>query len=332
MGSPFTRGVRVIANVEVGHADARRAPPRARRILALLVPLILLAGCGRAVLEPAGPVTRGERLILLDSLAIMLAIIIPVIATTLAFAFWYRRSNTRARYLPTFAYSGRIELLVWSIPTLVVVFLGGIAWIGSHDLDPAQPLGEAAAEPPVAPQPHVAAATALEVDVVSLDWKWLFIYPQQDIASVNRLVIPAGVPVRFRVTSATVFNVFFIPQLGSELYCMAGMAGTLYLEADHPGTYPGLSAHFSGDGFSDMHFDVQAVRTAQFTAWAAATRAAGPALDDAAYEALLTPTQRVRPYTYRFVRPGLFDAIVLQSVPRGAGPRSGRPSPAVRPR
>lgn len=283
------------------------------------------------MLEPAGPVTRAERLILLDSVAIMLAIIIPVIVATLGFAWWYRRSNTRARYLPTFAYSGRIELLVWSIPALVIIFLGGIAWIGSHELDPAEPPAESPEQPPAAPQAHVAAAKALEVDVVSLDWKWLFIYPQQDIASVNRLVIPAGIPLRFRVTSATVFNVFFIPQLGSELYCMAGMAGTLYLEADHPGTYPGLSAHFSGDGFSDMHFDVQAVTTAQFTAWAAATRAGGPALDDAAYEALLTPTQRVRPYTYRFVRPGLFDAIVLQSLPRGAGPPSGTSSPAVRP-
>ena len=269
----------------------------------LLICLALLAGCGRAVLEPAGPVTRDERLILIDSLAIMLAIVIPVIAVTLAFAWWYRRSNTRARYLPTFHYSGRLELIIWSIPTLVIVFLGGIAWIGSHDLDPARKL-----DSPVKP---------IEIDVVSLDWKWLFIYPEQDVASVNRLIVPAGVPLHFRVTSATVFNVFFVPQLGSELYTMPGMAGTLNLLADHPGTYPGLSAHFSGDGFSDMHFDVQAVSQADFDAWAAATRAAGRALDDPAYRDLLVPSQHVPPYTYRSVRPGLFQAIVTQRLPAG---------------
>jgi cytochrome o ubiquinol oxidase subunit II len=268
---------------------------------ALAIALALLAGCGKAVLEPAGPVARDERIILLDSLAIMLAIVVPVIVVTLGVAWWYRRSNTRARYLPNFAYSGRLELLVWSIPALVVIFLGGIAWIGSHDLDPARPLAS-----PVKP---------IEIDVVSLDWKWLFIYPDQNVASVNRLVVPAGVPLHFRVTSATVFNVFFVPQLGSELYTMPGMAGTLNLLADHPGVYPGLSAHFSGDGFSDMHFDVEAVGQPQFTAWAAATRAAGPELDDAAYRELTVPTQNVSPYTYRSVRPGLFQGIVTQRLP-----------------
>jgi cytochrome o ubiquinol oxidase subunit II len=284
---------------------------------ATCIALTLLAGCGRAVLEPAGPVTRAERIILLDSLAIMLAVIIPVMATILAFAWWYRRSNARARYLPTFAYSGRLELLVWSIPALVIIFLGGIAWIGSHDLDPGLPL-----DSPVKP---------LELEVVSLDWKWLFIYPEQGVASVNRLVVPAGVPLHLRVTSATVFNVFFVPQLGSQLYTMPGMAGTLNLLADHPGVYPGLSAHFSGDGFSDMHFDVQAVSPAQFSAWAAAAQRGGPQLDDAAYRELLVPTQRVAPYTYRSVSPGLFQAIVMQRLPPGNGPPQGRPNAQVRP-
>ena len=277
----------------------------------------LLAGCGRAVLEPAGPVARGERIILLDSLAIMLAVIIPVMVTILAFGWWYRRSNTRARYLPTFEYSGRLELLVWSIPALVVTFLGGIAWIGSHDLDPAQPL-----DSPAKP---------IDIEVVSLDWKWLFIYPELGVASINRLVVPAGVPLHLRVTSATVFNVFFVPQLGSELYCMSGMAATLNLLADHPGIYPGLSAQFSGDGFSDMHFDVHALSRAQFEAWAASTRAAGPTLDDAAYRELLVPTQHVAPYTYSSVRPGLFQAIVTQRLPPGGGPQHGQPTPNVRP-
>ncbi len=152
----------------------------------------------------------------------MLAIVIPTILATLAFAWWFRASNTRARYLPTWSYSGRIELIVWSIPALVVFFLGGIAWIGSHLLDPARPL--------------TSGAKPLEIQVVSLDWKWLFIYPEQGVASVNDLVAPAGTPLHFQITSASVFNVFFLPRLGSEIYSMYGMTTQLNLQADRPGS------------------------------------------------------------------------------------------------
>jgi cytochrome o ubiquinol oxidase subunit 2 len=274
-----------------------------------LCALLGLAGCGRAQLQPAGPVSFAERTIFFDSLTIMLAIIIPVIAATLGVAWWFRGSNTRARRMPTWAYSGRIELIIWSIPTLVVIFLGGIAWIGSHDLDPAKPL------PSKAP--------ALTVEVVALDWKWLFIYPQQGIASVNRLVVPAGVPLHLMLTSATVWNVFWVPQLGSMLYCMNGMVGTLYLEASRPGTYYGESAMISGDGFASMHFNTEAVPAGQFGSWVASTRAAGPVLDARSYLALLRPTMSVKPYTYRSVQPNLFRRIVLQKLPPGQGPSSG---------
>src|ERR1700691_5009900 len=170
----------------------------ARPVCAIRVPLAL-EGCHTAILSPAGPIGAADRTILLDALAIMLAIVVPTILATLAFAWWFRASNVRARRLPTWAYSGRLELVVWSIPALVVFFLGGIAWIGSHLLDPARPL-ESSVKP-------------LEVEVVSLDWKWLFIYPEQRVGSVNRLVVPTGVPVHFRITSASVFNVFFVPRL-----------------------------------------------------------------------------------------------------------------------
>jgi cytochrome o ubiquinol oxidase subunit II len=291
--------------------SAEAAKPRLcvrARAVAVLPMLMLLQACGRAVLQPAGPVSDGERIILLDSVAIMLAIVIPVIVATLAVAWWYRASNPRARHLPTFSYSGRIELVVWSIPALVVIFLGGIGWISSHDLDPARPLPSR--------------ARPLEVDVVSLDWKWLFIYPEQHIASVNRLVIPLGTPLHLRLTSASVWNVFWVPQLGSMLYCMYGMAGTLYLQADHPGRYQGLSAMISGDGFATMHFDADALPAEQFTAWVTATRGAGPVLDDQSYRELLHQTMSVQPYTYRSVQAGLFDDIVLQKLPKGEGPRS----------
>ena len=275
-----------------------------RKVLAL--GLISLAACHTAVLSPAGPVGEANRIVLLDSLAIMLAIVVPTIAAILAFAFWFRASNTRARYLPEWAYSGRLELIVWSIPALVIFFLGGIAWISSHLLDPAEPL-RSKAEP-------------LEVQVVSLDWKWLFIYPQQNVASINYMVVPTGVPLNLRITSASVFNVFFVPRLGTMIYAMYGMTTRLNLQADQPGVYPGLSAHFSGDGFPGMAFDVNTVSAEEFTQWAAATRSSGPVLDEAAYRELLRQSQNVSPYTYRSVQTGLFDDIVEQRLPPGEGP------------
>ena len=267
-----------------------------------------IGGCRLALLSPAGPVAAGDRTIMLDSLAIMLAIVVPTIVATLAISWWFRASNRRARYRPAFANSGRLELIVWSIPALVIFFLGGIAWISAHTLDPAQPLPSSV--PPV------------EVEAVSLDWKWLFIYPNQSVASVNRLVVPAGVPFHLRVTSASVFNVFFVPRLGSEIYAMYGMTTQLNLQAGQPGVYPGLSAHFSGDGFPGMAFDVQAVPAGQFTGWVAKTRSAGPTLDRASYRRLLQQSVDVKPYTYRAVEPGLFEAIVHEELPPGSGPKS----------
>src|SRR6202012_2359362 len=163
----------------------------------------------------------------------------------MGFAWWFRAGNIRARYLPNWEYSGKIEMIVWAIPALVVVFLGGIAWIASHDLDP--------------PRPIESTTPPLNVDVVSLDWKWLFIYPDQGIASVNRLVVPVGTPISFQLTSAGVMNSFFVPQLGGQIYTMSGMTTQLQLQADHSGSYPGFSSQFSGDGFADMRFTVDAM-------------------------------------------------------------------------
>jgi cytochrome o ubiquinol oxidase subunit 2 len=270
------------------------------------VMLVSLTACHTAVLSPVGPIGEGNRIVLLDSLAIMLAIVVPTIVAIVVFAYWFRASNTRAQYLPDWGYSGRLELIVWSIPALVVFFLGGIAWISSHLLDPAVPL-KSKAEP-------------LQVEVVSLDWKWLFIYPQQNVASINQMVVPVGVPLDLKITSASVFNVFFVPRLGSMIYAMYGMRTRLNLQADRLGVYPGLSAHFSGDGFPGMAFDVHVVSTQQFAEWAAATRVTGPVLDEAAYRKLLRQTQNVTPYTYRSVQPGLFEDIVEQRLPPGEGP------------
>jgi cytochrome o ubiquinol oxidase subunit II len=259
-----------------------------------------LGGCDEGVLDPKGPIASAERLLLINSTAIMLVVVIPVILATLAFAWWYRSSNARARRSTTEDYEGRIEFVVWSIPALTVILVSGVIWIGSHQLDPRAPI-PASAEP-------------LRVDVVALDWKWLFIYPGQRVAAVNELVIPAGTPVRFRLTSATVMNSFFIPQLGGQIYTMGGMTTHLNLLADVPGDYPGFSANFSGDGFSDMRFVAKAVPAGDFDNWVKETRRAGAVLDDAGYAALAKPSKAVPPKTYRWVEPDLFERIIDRTV------------------
>ncbi|HWY25344.1 MAG TPA: ubiquinol oxidase subunit II [Nevskia sp.] len=285
---------------DTGTGWLKGLPPRSRLCSCLhLAPLLApgLAGCSTGVLDPHGPIGSAERVILLDSLAIMLVVVVPTILATVAFAWWFRSSNTRARYLPDWAYSGRLEFIVWAIPALVVMFLGGIAWIGSHDLDPFMPIESK--------------ATTLEVEVVSLDWKWLFIYPDKGVASVNELTIPVNTPVHFRLTSGTVMNSFFVPQLGSQIYTMAGMTSQLYLLADAPGDYRGISAMFSGDGFSDMHFQVHAVSDADFAAWMAQVQAGGGTLDQAAYKTLVLPAVETAPHTYGAVESWMFETIEM---------------------
>ena len=280
--------------------------------------LLLLSSCQLDVLNPQGFVGLSEKTILIDSVIIMLAIVVPTIAATLGFAWWFRASNARAVYLPDWAHSGRIELIVWAIPLLVIMLLGGVAWIGSHELDPSVPV-----ESKNAP---------LNVQVVSLDWKWLFIYPDQHVASVNTLAIPAGVPIHLTLTSGSVMNAFFVPQLGSMIYTMNHMADQLNLIADKPGDFRGLSSHYSGDGFSDMHFEVHAMTGEAFNSWVAAARGTGQALDTASYTALEKQSQNVAPFTFRDAEPGLFQKIVTQAVPPAAGPQTGVPSVEVSPR
>ena len=256
----------------------------------------ILGGCSEGVLDPQGPIAAAERQIMFNATGIMLAICIPTMLATLGVAWWYRASNTRAEYLPEFEYSGRLELLIWSIPILTVILVGGVAWVGSYDLDP--------------PKPIASTVKPIRVQVAALDWKWLFIYPDEGVASVNHLPVPAGTPISFEITSSGVMNSFFVPQLGSQIYAMAGMVTRLNLQADHPGTYRGISANYSGAGFSDMHFDVDAVPPEQFAQWVTTARNAGPTLDAQAYAELVKPSQAVVPFTYRAVAPGLFGRIV----------------------
>jgi cytochrome o ubiquinol oxidase subunit 2 len=266
----------------------------------VLIGAVTLGGCSEGVLDPQGPIAAADRQILLNSLGIMLAIVIPVILAILGVAFWFRESNERARYRPNFTYSGRIELLIWSIPAMTVFLVGGVAWVGAHDVSPRKPIAST--------------VKPLRVQVASLDWKWLFIYPDQGIASVNRLTIPVGTPVSLELTSSGVMNSFFVPQLGSQIYTMAGMTTRLHLLADHPGTYRGFSAQFSGEGFADMHFDADAVTDEKFVQWLDSARSAGPELDAKTYADLAKPSTAVAPFTYRSVAPGLFDTIVVSEM------------------
>ena len=309
MGISERRGLRAARH----RGNVARSRSALRRC-AIASPLLVLTACDWALLDPRGPVGQAERTILIDSLAIMLAIGVPTILATFGFAWWFRASNTRAHYRPDWEFSGAIELVVWSIPCMVIILLGGVAWLGSYALDPAKPVEAHPSSPRQEP---------LEIQAVSLDWKWLFIYPREGVASVNELVVPAGVPLHFKLTSASVWNTFFVPQLGSMIYTMNGMRTQLYLRADEPGTFRGMSAHFSGDRFSDMHFPVRSVSVEEFTAWSKSIRGAGPTLDAAGYAALARQGT-VPPSTYGSVAPDLFDHVVSQHIPPGPGPTTER--------
>ena len=261
------------------------------------------------ILDPQGPIGAAEKTILIDSVGIMLAIVLPTIVAIFAFAFWFRASNTKAVHWPDWEYSGRIELVVWSVPALTVILLGGVAWLGAHHLDPAKPI-EGSSEP-------------LTIQAVSLDWKWLFIYPDQKVATINTLTVPAGVPLQFQLTSASVMNAFFIPQFGSMIYTMNGMATRLNLRADAPGTFQGLSAQFSGDGFADMLFDVHVVPSAQFSKWAQDASNAGKSLDEQNYQQIAKPSMKNEPAIYRLADPDLFRSIATQKIPPSPGAQAG---------
>jgi cytochrome o ubiquinol oxidase subunit II len=259
------------------------------------------------ILDPQGPIAAADKTILIDSVAIMLAIVVPTILAIFLFAYYFRASNTRAFHLPNFAHSGRIELVVWSIPTLTIILLGGVAWIGSHQLDPRVPVP--------------GTGSPVRIQVVSLDWKWLFIYPDQRIATVNALTVPVGAPLHFELTSSSVMNAFFIPQLGSMIYTMNGMVTRLNLRADQEGDLQGLSAHFSGDGFPQMLFDVHVVSPLDFPKWVEATAKSGTVLSTDVYRQLAQQSVETGRPSYRLDDPLLFHDIATQKIPPGPGPQ-----------
>lgn len=274
----------------------RRNSSRIRALFGAVGAAVLLAGCQMEVLNPKGPIASDEKDLILFATGLMLLVVIPVIVLTLVFAWRYRASNTKATYAPDWEHSGKIEAVVWLIPCAIIVVLATVTWITTHKLDPYRPLAST--------------AKPLEVEVVSLDWKWLFIYPEQNVASVNELAIPTGTPVNFRLTSATVMNSFFIPQLGSQIYTMAGMETKLHLLASEPGDFAGISANYSGAGFSGMKFVTKAMSQADFDAWVAKARASSQSLDAATYRALEAPSENNAVALYGSVSPTLYHNIL----------------------
>ncbi len=257
---------------------------------------LALGGCEMAVLDPKGQVGLDERALILGTTGWMLVVVIPVILMAVAFAWWFRASNARARYAPEWEQSKKLEAVVWGIPTVIVVVMAITAWHSSHALDPYKPL-----EHPAKP---------MEIEVVALDWKWLFIYPEQGIATVNELAFPVDVPVAFDVTSDSVMNSFFIPRLGSQIYAMAGMKTEVHLIANHVGDYDGMSANYSGRGFSGMTFKARAMPQADFDAWVAKVKAAPGRLDAETYPGLAAPSEYEPVAYYGGVAPGLFAGLI----------------------
>lgn len=262
--------------------------------------LLLLSGCAfenAPVIAAKGPVAVAERDVLFRAFAIMMIVVVPVFVMTFAFARRYRASNIRARYEPEWM-SDRIDAVVWIVPALIVASVGIHVWIFTHSLDPYKPL-----DPSVKP---------LEVQAIAQDWKWLFVYPEQRVATVNELAFRSGVPLSLKITSDTVMNSFFVPALGGQIYAMAGMQTQLNLLADEPGMFVGRNTQYSGEGFADQHFAAIALSSADFESWVANVRRSPDILDDAAYATLARPSAAHPVSYYSDVRAGLFDRIILK--------------------
>ena len=269
--------------------------PRLLGIVPLLGTL-LLGGCNMTLLNPTGQVGLEQRNLIITATLLMLLVVIPVIVMTFLFAWKYRASNTNATYTPKWNHSTKIEIAVWTVPILIIIALGYVTYVSTHELDPYRPL-----ESDVKP---------ITIEVVSLDWKWVFIYPEQGIATVNKIVFPTNTPVNFKVTSDSVMNSFFIPGLGGQIYAMAGMQTKLHLIANRDAEMEGISANYSGAGFTGMKFKAISTSQENFDAWVSEVKKAPKQLESAEYEALTKPSQNNPVELYSSVTPNLFQIIV----------------------
>lgn len=266
---------------------------------------LLLTGCESVVLSPSGDVARQQGNLIVVATVLMCLIVLPVMALTGWFAWHYRASNQKATYTPEWNHSTQLELVIWSAPLLIVIALGAVTWISTHTLDPFRKLDRIAPGKPVTAEMH-----PLRVQVVAMDWKWLFIYPDHGIASINEMAAPVNVPIEFEITASTVMNAFYVPALAGMIYAMPAMETKLHAVINEPGEYDGFSANYSGAGFSHMRFKFHGLDGAKFDTWVAQVRAAPLMLGRAEYLALEKPSEREPVRHYGQAMAGLFDAVV----------------------
>ena len=264
--------------------------------LVSLTGMFLLTGCNLVVFNPKGQIATDERDLIILATGLMLLVVVPVIVLTFVFAYRYRATNKTARYSPRWASSHTIEAVVWGVPLLIIIALGWVTWVTTHALDPYRPLDSDT--PPI------------NVQVVATEWKWLFIYPDLGIASVNELALPVHTPVSFTITSDAAMTSFFIPALGGQIYAMAGMQTKLHLIADETGVFRGIAANYDGPGFSDMHFATLSLRPADFQAWVNKVKGAARPLDQNSYAQLAKPSTHHPVTYYSAVQERLFLDIV----------------------
>jgi cytochrome o ubiquinol oxidase subunit 2 len=277
-----------------------------------LLPLTLLAGCNTVLLNASGDVARQQGQLIVISTVLMLLIIVPVIALVVLFSWRYRQSNKQADYSPDWDHSTELELAIWAAPLLIIIALGAVTWISTHTLDPYRPLRRLAVNRPVP-----AEVKPLTVEVVALDWKWLFIYPEQGIATVNELAAPVDRPIQFKITASSVMNSFYIPALAGQIYAMPGMETKLNAVINEPGEFEGFSANYSGAGFSGMRFKFHGTSEAEFDSWVQKARAGnGGELTREGYLKLERPSERDPVQRFASVAPDLYDAILNRCVDR----------------
>ncbi|PHZ60165.1 ubiquinol oxidase subunit II [Photobacterium leiognathi] len=271
----------------------------ASRICVVLTTLIL-NGCQFALLAPKGSIGVQEKELIIKALLLMLIVVIPVILMTIYFAYRYRESNTDEEYAPDWSHSTKIEVVVWTIPIIIIAILATITWRSTHELEPSKPI--------------VSDAKPITIEVVSLDWKWLFIYPEQDIATVNYVVFPKNVPVQFKLTSDNIMNAFFIPQLGSQIYAMPGMVTKLNLIANHRGDFKGFGSSYSGKGFSEMKFTATSLENRHaFSSWVQQVKMSPNRIEDwEQFHAIASPSVGDPAESFSSVPPFLFNDVVTQ--------------------
>ncbi|HKS32905.1 MAG TPA: cytochrome o ubiquinol oxidase subunit II [Enterobacteriaceae bacterium] len=275
-------------------------------LLSLIAGTVLLSGCDSALLNPKGQIGLEQRSLILTAFGLMMIVVIPAILMAVGFAWKYRASNKDAKYSPNWSHSNKVEAVVWTVPILIIIFLAVLTWKTTHALEPSKALADNGEK-------------TVTIEVISMDWKWFFIYPEQGIATINEVAFPANTNVQFKITSNSVMNSFFIPRLGSQIYAMAGMQTNLHLIANEAGTYDGISASYSGPGFSGMKFKAIATPDrAGFDQWVAKVKQSSGSINDmAAYEKIAAPSEYNKVEYFSSVKPDLFKDVTNKFMGHG---------------